>query len=216
MIVDVIILANSKSQQLIDMTQIAIDSLHQSETEHKFDVLVIESGPNHLYRNAVCIKPDCEFNYNKFMNIGLDICNSTWVCMANNDLVFYPGWFSVILAASEALPDVQSFSSFTKQHYDAKMTEPYYVQYGIGTFVTGWCLTVKREIFDKFKLDPQVAFWCSDNIYQDDLIKHGIKHALVRDSRVDHLGGVTLFTMPPATIHHLTATQAEIYANRKS
>jgi GT2 family glycosyltransferase len=92
------------------------------------------------------------------------------------------------------------------------MTDQYYVQYGNGTFITGWCLTVKREIFKTITLNEEVNFWCSDNTYQDDLIKHGIKHALVRDSIVDHLGGVTLFSMTPKQIHNYTATQAQIYA----
>lgn len=212
MIIDVIILANSKSQALIDMTQRAIDSLHDSEPLHNFDVLIIESGPFHLYRQAYCIKPEQEFNYNKFMNIGLELCKNTWVTLSNNDVLFKPYWFSKILEASTELPEVDSFSSFTAQHHAAKMLDKYYVQYGVGTYVTGWCLTVKRKIFETIKLNEEINFWCSDNTYEDDLIKHGIKHALIRDSQVDHLGGVTLFTMPPDKIHNLTATQAQIYA----
>jgi hypothetical protein len=30
-------------------------------------------------------------------------------------------------------------------------------------------------------------FWYSDNVYADELLKHGIKHALVTRSKVDHI-----------------------------
>ncbi len=214
MIVDVIMLACSKSQQLIAMTQAAIDSLHASESLHRFNVILIESHTSpHMYKGAMCVRPAENFNYNKFMNIGIDASHHDWICLANNDLRFSPGWFSAILKASEELPEVKSFCSFASQHVAAKMTEPYYVRYGVGGFLCGWCITVKREIFQKFRLNDEVNFWCSDNVYQDQLIEHGIQHALVRDSYVEHLGGVTLFTMPQDKIHEYTAKQAEIYAS---
>lgn len=218
MIVDVVILACSKTPELIQMTQRAINSIHASETEHKFNVIVVEShAQEYLYRGATIIKPAMEFNYNKFMNIGVDASHHDWVCLANNDLLFRFGWFSAILQASQELADeVKSFCSFAKQHVDAGMNEPYYVRYGVGGFLCGWCITVKREIFTKFRLNEEVNFWCSDNIYQDQLIEHGIKHALIRDSYVEHLGGCTLFTMPQDKIHDFTARQAEIYASINS
>ncbi len=213
MIVDVVMLACSKSPELINMTQAAINSIHASETDHSFNIILVESHEVYNYAGASVIKPLTEFNYNKYMNLGLQLCIHEWVTLANNDLIFHKNWFSAILAASEELPDVKSFSSFAAQHYKAKMNNKYYVEYGVGTYVTGWCLTIKREIFDTIKLNENVNFWCSDNTYQDDLIKNGIKHALIRDSHIDHLGGVTLFSMTPKQIHNYTATQAMIYAN---
>lgn len=215
MIVDVIILACSKTPHLIEVTQNCIDSLHASESEHQFRVRVMESHSEpHFYRGAtLVVRPDCEFNYNKYLNIGIQSCKDKWVVLANNDLIFYKNWFTAILEAEKELPeDVKTFSSFARQHVVAKMEDKYYVAYGVGHFFTGWCLTVKREIFDKFKLNEEVNFWCSDNIFQDDLIKHGIKHALIRDSRIDHVGGATLFSMDNDKIHNLTAEQAQIYA----
>ena len=213
MIVDVVMLACSKTPELIRMTQHAIDTLHSSEKLYKFNVILLESHAQlHMYRGAMCVKPACEFNYNKFMNIGIDASHHDWVVMTNNDVEFKYGWFSAIVKASQDLPEVKSFCSFARQHVQAEMSNPYYVRYGVGGFLCGWCITVKREIFKKFRLNEEVSFWCSDNVYQDQLIEHGIKHALVRDSYVEHLGGVTLFTMPQDKIHEFTAGQAEIYA----
>lgn len=212
--VDVIMLVNSKSPPLIEMTQKAINTLHQSEKDHTFLIQLMESNrdSNHQYKGCTQHSPEPPFNYNGYMLEGMAKSNNEWVVLANNDLVFHPDWFSGILKASEELSDVKSFSSFTPAH-QATMKEPYYVQYGIGTYVTGWCLTVKREVFDIMTLDTCVSFWCSDNVYQDDLIKHGIKHALVRDSVVTHLGGQTLFTMGDK-IHDLTGGQVVLYNQR--
>jgi len=42
------------------------------------------------------------------------------------------------------------------------------------------------------KLSERVSLWYSDNIYADELIRNGIKHALVKNSVVKHLGSATI------------------------
>ena len=215
-IVDAIILANSKSQALIDMTTRAIDSLHASEqkTEIQFNTIVVEScekeAPNYAGASH-CIHPDVPFNYNRFLNIGLTQGNAPWVAMLNNDLVFHRGWMSAILAVAERNPEVGSFSPWNPAPWQHDKLSDVYLGYGIGGVVTGWCLVARREIFNRVKLREEVSFWCSDNSYQDELIKHGVPHALCRNSWVDHLGGKTLFTETNERIHELTAGQVEAY-----
>lgn len=217
MIVDVVMLADSKSPSLIQMTQNAIDTLHASETDHQFNVILVESNPHFKgYENAHNIHPDFKFNYHGYMKYGLQHISqqfSDFICLANNDLIFHNRWFSKILEASEALPAVQSFSSFSPN--DPWPHESgWFLGYGVGGVVTGWFLTMKREILDIIDLSEDVSFWCSDNIYNDELIKHKILHALVRDSHVTHLGGSTLFTLSSADIGRLTAGQVEAYNKR--
>ena len=218
MFVDVVMLADSKSPELISMTQRAIDTLHSSETDHEFIAVVVESNKNvHLYNNANILTPNFEFNYHWYMKYGLQHLSegglSDFVCLANNDLIFHKNWFTEIVKASEDMPLVKSFSSFNPSSlwiHDNK----YHIGYGVGGVVTGWCLTMKKEILDVIDLSEDVNFWCSDNVYNDELIKHGIQHALVRDSHVTHLGGATLFTLNSERISELTSGQVEIYHKR--
>ena len=67
--------------------------------------------------------------------------------------------------------------------------------YEIRQQLFGWCIAVKRSMFDKIGgFDTGVNFWFSDNLYADQLKYHGIKHALVCDSLVDHVESYTLKT----------------------
>ena len=53
----------------------------------------------------------------------------------------------------------------------------------------GWCLFMKRDIFSIIgDLDENIEFWYSDNDYGNTLKKHHIKHALITNSKVTHLG----------------------------
>jgi hypothetical protein len=211
---DVIMLAASKDKRLIDMTQAAIDSLHKSETDHSFRCLVVESHRLHAYNGALLLMPAKEFNYNRFMNKGLELTGqkspADWICLANNDLIFHDRWFSAILESARADPKLGSFSPWNLgawPHGSSKILKAY----GVGGVVTGWCLVARRSLFDRVKLDERVNFWCSDNCYEDELKRHGVHHALIRDSHVTHLGGVTLFSESSERIGHLTAGQAQIY-----
>ena len=97
--IDVVMLAYSKTEALFDMTQRAIDSLHQSETQYKFNVILVETGnlTGRSYTGLTAlIEPVEPFNYNRFLNIGFIRCRSNIIVIANNDLIFHPAWFANI------------------------------------------------------------------------------------------------------------------------
>lgn len=218
MIVDIVMIVYSKSNRLIEMTKKAISSLHESETDHSFNLILLESGDyeDGRYENCTYIKPNLEFNYHRFMNFGLKYCTNEFVGLANNDLVFHKNWFSNILEyANGELKDVKSFSAWNSHGnwHNNHITDmkDYYVEYGVGVYLTGWFLLLKREILDTITLKEDVNFWFSDNTYQDELIKYHIKHALIRNSVVDHITSATLFTHDGPTIVSLTHGQQENY-----
>lgn len=219
MTIDIIILSLTNSVELFETTKECIRSLRKSEDDHNFNIIVAESNKNfrddYSYDDCEVIIPEGEFNYNRFCNIGLEHCSSEWVALCNNDLIFQKNWFSEIFAASQELKDVQSFSpwnSYNNWHNERfKEIKPYYEGYGIGYELTGWCIVAKREIFQKVKLDDRVSFWFSDDVYRDELQKHGIKHALVRSSVVAHITSKTLLSMPADVISELTEKQMANY-----
>ena len=210
--VNVIMLACSKRNDLIEMTQNAIESLHKSEKEIEFIVTLVESYETVFNYRGVnrLLHPKTSFNYNAFMNLGLACSKESWVCLANNDVIFHAGWMAAMLDVAKADPVIQSFSPWCPEKWHFQENN-YHIGYGIGGVVTGWCLVARREIFDIVKLDERVTFWCSDNVYEDALRGANIRHAIVRQSVVTHLGGKTLFSMDGKTIHNLTAGQVENY-----
>lgn len=224
--VDIIMLSLTTNKHLHDMTLRAIDSLRASENDIKFNVILIESNKSwspkeYPYHNAdALVIPDAEFNYNKYCNIGLQSCKSEWIALCNNDLIFHKGWFSNILEANKQRPDIKSFcpwNSYDMWHERAfgnpqvDIIEGYRTSYEVG----GWCLVAKKEVYDTINLDDRVSFWYSDNIYADELIKHGFKHALVKNSKVDHICSQTSAIFDRNTQMEMTYGQQEGYIKGK-
>jgi GT2 family glycosyltransferase len=122
------------------------------------------------------------------------------VALANNDLVFGKSWFTEILNAAKGNPEVKSFGSWNDHGgwHSRKFQDPdgNYIGYTTAAELPGWLITAHREVFDIINLDDRVNFYYSDDIYGDELKKHGIKHMLVGKSKVLHYAETTLRTMP--------------------
>lgn len=216
MIVDAIMLALSTSDELFKMTQSAIDSLHNSETDFQFNIVLLESNKNsqYHYENCTTLVPDIEaFNYNKYMNYGIQKTINEYIILCNNDLVFHKGWFSAIYKHRDKSDSFSSWNNIGGWH-EVRIPEPYpeFIEgYKIGTEVGGWCLVVKRSVFDVITLDDRVSFWFSDNVYIDALRKNNMKHGIVTNSFVDHLLETTSKTLSNKERYKLRDAQREIY-----
>jgi hypothetical protein len=189
-IVDCIILSNTKDEQIHQMTQTAIDTLIESDKDFLFRIIVVETQNSLInpYKNAYTIFPHEQFNYNKFLNIGLGFSTEDYVIIANNDLIFHDSWFSNIKSAMEEnnLDSASPYCPGWQFHKDFK--DGVFVGYDIGRELCGWCIVVKKETLDKIgKFDERLIFWCQDNLYAIRLQQNGLKHALVSNSHVTHL-----------------------------
>lgn len=192
--VDVIIPSKTK-EGAIEITRNCIESLRDSEQDFKFNVVIVESGGD------VCdvgqdstIMMNCPFNYNKALNLGANSCSADWVVLANNDLIFHKNWFSAIIKANKDHHNIVSFSPWDNNHHNTRMTldRDIYEGYTVGLEIAGWCIVVKREILKQISLGEHVSFWYSDDVYSDELKRHDFRHALIRQSKVDHLVSKTL------------------------
>jgi len=170
-----------------------ITSLRSSEPSIKFNIIVVESGDKHISCGqdlTIAFDLD-EFCYNHALNQGLAYSDSEWIILANNDLIFKPGFMQEILLAHAMRPDIMSFSPWNSMWawHERIFPNPMPIRegYRTGHELTGWCIIAKREIFSAIILSEEVNFWYSDNIYADALIDAGLKHALVSNSKVDHI-----------------------------
>jgi len=156
------------------------------------ECIVVETNPEAKpYKDCLTLFWVHEFNYNKCLNFGLMHTNTEYVALCNNDLIFTPGWdkitevmnyFDLLSASPYSIynPHPQPYRPSNEIHYG----------YQIGHEMLGWCIVINREILQTIKkLDETHKFWCSDNIYADQLQANGIKHALVCNSIVNHIGG---------------------------
>ncbi|GMQ31550.1 glycosyltransferase [Algoriphagus confluentis] len=201
-VIDIIILSNGQSKELRNLTENSIQTLLDSEPGDKirFNILVIESAKTLPYHYPFCrtLFPNQEFGYNKFMNLGLRMTNSSFVCLCNNDLEFHPGWATAILEEFSKNPEIKSASPFCRFNHPPRGFTPnqgVHLGYGVRDEVAGWCLFFKREILQiTGPLEERLKFWYSDNDFAKTLEKHHILHGLVTNSFVDHLESQTLKT----------------------
>jgi GT2 family glycosyltransferase len=197
--IDIIILSYAKTDALKQTTLNGLESLFASEPagEIVFDTLVIESNRQlqpYQYPGTKTVYPDCAFGFNRYMNIGIGMTSNSYICLCNNDLIFHHNWASELLKAFNKYPQLESANPYCPNFdYDERIKNGDNIirrdkNLNINGILTGWCIFVKRSLFNKIGvLDEQFTFWYADNDYDMTIRKHGIKHALVKASLVSHL-----------------------------
>jgi len=209
--IDIIILSFAKDEKLRGLTEQTIRTVIDSEDPAAigFDILVIESNKGAVpydFPGTKTIYPDVKFGYNKYMNIGIRETHNDYVCLCNNDLVFHKGWASAILDAMGNDPAMMSASPYCPIfHKNNGFDENGPVQEGYFGVLGGWCIFMKRKIFDTIGLlDEKLIFWYCDADYCKTLEKFGVKNCLVPASKVTHLGSESLKTVDEKQHKELT------------
>ncbi|AMP97815.1 glycosyltransferase [Pedobacter cryoconitis] len=221
--VDLIILSYAQTDELKKVTVDCVESLMRSENpeEIKFNVIVIESEKSikpFQYEQTKTIYPNDEFGYHNFMNIGIEMTASPYICICNNDLIFHPGWATEILKTFDKFIDLSSASPFCTLHHPKmgfKKNDGPKLGYRIRNEVAGWCLFFKRDLLRLTgQLDRNYKFWCADNDYSNTLWVLKLNHMLVTSSFVDHLENKTLNSQTPERQEELTEGES-IYFDKK-
>jgi glycosyltransferase involved in cell wall biosynthesis len=90
----VVILAMTTTEALFKMTSNCISSLIASENVIDREIIVIESNKNYLNSNFVypefvkVIIPEADFNFHKFLNIGIKASKGDYIALCNNDMIY--------------------------------------------------------------------------------------------------------------------------------
>ena len=203
--IDIIILSYAHNDLLKKTTMDCISSLIDSEDQKKikFNIIVIESQKElngYQYNYSKTIYPHEAFGFHRYMNIGIGLTKSPYVCLCNNDLIFHKNWASEILNYMAEVPDLMSASplcSIAQPYIGFPFNSGIKIGYRAGFEIAGWCILVKREIFRIIgKLDENFKFTAADYDYGNTLAVLNLKHGLITSSIVDHLNSTTLNTHP--------------------
>jgi hypothetical protein len=184
-----LIIISQTSPSFIQMTQNCINSALADTKD--VNVILVESGQSHLYDNVnTFVEYTGEFNYNRALNLGLQYVKGDIYILANNDLIFRPGWSKI--GDLMRLNGYHSASAISKgSRYPAG--EFLYEGYDIGSVLNGWCIFIDKYCLDKIgQLDETCLFWYSDNLYACQIKSAGIKHALFCNCQIDHITSQTL------------------------
>lgn len=214
MIPSVIIASYAKSDKHKRMTDNAIKTAHLAGIS---DVIVVETMQNVEYYNAKTIHyPKTEkFCYNKALNLGIALAKNKYIALCNNDLVFDKSFGQI--GKIMFMNGIRSASPMCPRSHRNGFTKGNFVYYGyrIGFELCGWCIVIDRDILPEIggKLDETYLFWFSDNAYADQLNKAGIKHGLLCNIIVTHLGSQTLNTLSKGQTLEYTFEQEQKYRN---
>jgi GT2 family glycosyltransferase len=193
--IDVIILSYAKNDEIINMNNNCINSILNSTTNYKFNIFLIETDSTKEFEypqeNVKVIQPGLEFNYNKFLNIGLKECKSDWILISNNDTIYHKGFIERMFDIYNFNNEILSMSPMDddwKWHANFDRNIDFFYGYRTSFEVAGWSILINKSVFEKIgEFDEQFSFWYQDNDYANSLIKNNIKHALVTNSKVTHL-----------------------------
>ncbi|MDD5433991.1 MAG: hypothetical protein PH343_01045 [Nitrospira sp.] len=190
---DLIVVAKSSSQRLIDITQNCINS---ARADCDLNIIVVETGKGIVNYDAKIVHYTGPFNYNRALNLGLKHVTGDVHILANNDIIFHPGWS--IMGEQMLLNGFDSACALSSdpRHDVFERGDFVYEGYIIGVHLPGWCIFVTRKCIEAIgELDESFEFWYSDNIYADQLQAAGIRHGIFCNVQVDHLTSCTLSTL---------------------
>lgn len=199
---DLILIVKSQPG-LFDITQRCIDTAREDGAD--LNIIIVESGDDHQYAGAdKYIRYEGQFCYNRALNLGLTLKEKQIHILANNDLVFKPGWSGI--GETMLLNDYHSASCVSGHQMQFERGDLVYDGYNVGYILTGWCLFVDDYCLNQIgaldpprtnPLDESVSFWYSDNLYACQLKTCGIKHGLFTGYQIDHLASKTLNKQAP-------------------
>ena len=191
--IDVVILSYTKNERFYNMTRHCIESLHDSETNWKFRVHLVETSDelkDFSYDDIVhqVIHPSVPFNYNLYLNQALPDCISQYTIIMNNDVLCHRNWFSEIVSAmnQHQLDSASPKCPVWEAH--RPYIEGVVAGFDSGVQFCGWCLVLRDSTLKHIMpLDETFSFWFQDNDLAQYLRCTGKHQALVTSSLVTHL-----------------------------
>ena len=208
---DLIIVSQSVGD-LIQMTENCIASARQDNAD--LNIIIVETGNPYKYDVDKIVEYNGEFNYNRALNLGLKYAKNDIHILANNDIIFYPGWSQIgDLMKTYGYHSASALSQSCKGY---EYCDKAYEGYNISSVLTGWCIFMDKYCHEQIgPLDETVSFWYSDNLYAEQLQAAGITHALFCNVRVDHITSRTLTRQPSRLQRKYQIGELRKYTNRK-
>ena len=197
--IDTIILSHCQDEYLTLMTKQAIESLMNSESNIKFNLVIVETNgllefeglfDEHKTKyDYQIIYPRKSFNYNEFLQIGYEhLGGADHILILNNDVICKSKFANNLV---EHLTVYDSVSPRNPNSLLHKKSEGVIEGYRSSYQVCGWALMFNKSVLNTISFrdlfPKEFKFWYQDNYYAHQLQKNGFKHALVCTSEVIHI-----------------------------
>jgi GT2 family glycosyltransferase len=213
-------LTNTADELIYKMTKQTISSLKSSDGLEDVNIILLESNHNsdYIYDVNHYIKPDTPFNYNAYLNMGIEYANSEYTCVSNNDIIFSKDWWSKLRNSIEKYSlDVASPKSTAplqphnnqKEYFKHMYTPDSITKLELKRYsFAGWCFTFTEEVREwLFPLDEQFSHYHQDIDLIMVLKQKDIKHGFVAGSKVEHLGNKSSAFIEGGKMQNLLSTK---------
>jgi len=196
---DLIVLANTKNQQYADLTRDCLQAYLSSGSDYIKKIILMETNAewdtacwNDISTKIHCITPKIPFNYNRYLNKALELCQSPLICISNNDVFPQGNCIPNIIKAFERDLDLMSASPIDRTWHQNSYGEfpdenTVYEGWTTTKFVLGFNLYMRSQIYNKLGMyDERFDFYYQDNDYEMGLRAFGLKHGLVSNAHITH------------------------------
>ena len=208
--ITIYIISNAKTPQLYALTQQAVNTARATTPEGTRIVVYEQNMKADFGAVEHHLNKDDPFNYSAACNWCVEDCQTEFIGIFNNDVIFYPNWWARMqfhFHEDSELMAARPICFRSHKGGDALSSSP---QYGYKTrvHVCGWALVFRKSLIDIIgPFDEDLEFWCSDSDYGRRMQEAGVKNALIPTARVDHLESQTLKTMTGEQQHYLCKVQ---------
>lgn len=200
--VSLIVLSRTNSEGIYNMNLNCFLTFIESAicANLNFEIILVESANASVYNYDIpqlkTITPDSDFNFHKFLNIGMSHASGDYYVLSNNDVVYTKTWLQEIFKVATLEPQLMSFSPYDKKSNKLAPNlikeNKFVIGYEIQKHLTGWCIVMHKNVLKKIKkLDERFDFYYADYDYAMQLQKYNIRHALVTNAEVHHLEKVS-------------------------
>ena len=219
-VLDVIILTNTADNLIYEMTKQTISSLKLSDGLEDVNIILLESNHNSDYTYDVnhYIKPNISFNYNAYLNIGIEYANSKYTCVSNNDIIFSKDWwiklknsiekYNLDVASPKSTAPLQPHNN-QKEYFKHMYTPDSITKIELKRYsFAGWCFVFTQEVKEwLFPLDEQFSHYHQDIDLIMVLKQKDVKHGFVGGSKIEHLGNKSSAFIEGGKMQNLLSTK---------
>lgn len=190
--IDIIILSKTADDLYLQMLGMTVNSI-KDQKDVNSNIILVETNKNYKTKEQynlpidVLVVPEEEFNFNRFLNYGLQYSTKENICFSNNDVRYYP---HSLIGLIEGLKTYDSVSPFAYGYSEGMDENSISECYTLNKCFFGFCHCITKKAMNECfngKFDEDFIFWYQDDDIIVTIKEKGFKHGLVGFSKVEHL-----------------------------
>jgi glycosyltransferase involved in cell wall biosynthesis len=196
--IDVIILSNTADETYHNLLSITVNSI-KAQTDVESNIILVETNTEYKTKEQynlpidVLVVPNEKFNFNRFLNRGLEPSTADYICFSNNDVRYFPNSLASLIDGLQVYDSVCPFGSgYADWLYESLNldTTSNLENCLINASFLGWCYCFTRRTMNECfggKFDEQFEFYRQDEDIINTLIENKFSHAVVGSAKAVHL-----------------------------